>query len=38
MAGIGGHGLGMSEVVGHFVEVAVVVGCWEEEEGEVEVD
>ena len=38
MAGIGGHCLGMSEVVGHFVEVAVVVECWEEEEGEVEDD
>ena len=33
MAGIGGHCLGMSEVVGHLVEVAVVVECWEEEEG-----
>ena len=38
MAGIGSHCLGMSEVVGHFGEVAVVVECWEEEEGEVEGD
>ena len=30
--------MGMSEVVGHFVEVAVVVECWEEEEEEVEGD
>ena len=30
--------MGMSEVVGHFVEVAVVVECWEEGEGEVEGD
>ena len=37
MAGIGGHCLGVSEVVGHFVGMAVVVECWkEEEEGEVE--
>ena len=32
MAGIGGHCLGMTEVVGHFVEVAVVVECGNEEE------
>ena len=38
MAGIGGHCLGMSEVVGHFVGVAVMVECCEEEEGEVEGD
>ena len=37
MAGIGGHCLGMSEVVGHFVGVAGVVEYWEEE-GEVEGD
>ena len=35
MAEVGGHCLGMSEVVGHFVEVAVVVECGNEEEGEV---
>ena len=37
---VGHHCLVMCGVVGHFVEVAVVVGCWEEEEeeGEVEVD
>ena len=39
MAGIGGHGLGRSEVVGHFVGhfvgVAVVVECGNEEEGAV---
>ena len=33
-----GHCLVMCGVVGHFVEVAVVVGCWEEEEEEVEAD
>ena len=33
-----GHCLVMCGVVGHFVEVAVVVECWEEEEGEVEGD
>ena len=40
MAGIGGHCWGMSEVVGHFVGMAVVAECWreEEEEEEVEVD
>ena len=32
MAGIGGHCLGMSEVVGHFVGMAVVAECWREEE------
>ena len=37
-AGIVGHCLVMMEVGGHFVEVAVVVECWEEEEGEVEGD
>ena len=30
--------MGMSEVVGHFVGVAVMVECWEEEEAEVEGD
>ena len=35
MAGIGGHCLGMSEVVGHFVGMAVVAECWREEEEEV---
>ena len=30
--------MGMSEVVGYLVEVAVVVECWEEGEGEVEGD
>ena len=42
MAGIGGHCLGMSEVVGHFVGMAVVAECWREEEevdfGEEEVE
>ena len=37
-AGMVGHCLVMCVVVGHFVEVAVVVECWEEEEGEVEGD
>ena len=37
-AGMVGHCLVMCVVVGHFEEVAVVVECWEEEEGEVEVD
>ena len=37
-AGIVGHCLVMVEVGGHFVEVAVVVECWEEEEEEVEDD
>ena len=37
-AGIVGHCLVMFGVGGHFVEVAVIVECWEEEEGEVEVD
>ena len=36
MAGIGGHCLGMSEVVGHFVGMAVVAECWREEEEEEE--
>ena len=36
-AGIGGHFLVMVGVEGHFVEVALVVEC-EEEEGEVEGD
>ena len=38
--GIGGHCLVMVGIDGHFVEVAEVVGCWEEEveEGEVEGD
>ena len=36
--GVGGQGLVMCVVVGHFVEVAVVVECWEEEEEEVEGD
>ena len=31
-----GHCLVMCVVVGHFGEVAVVVECWGEEEGEVE--
>ena len=35
-AGMVGHCLVMYVVVGHFVEVAVGVECWEEEEGEVE--
>ena len=34
--GIGGHCLVMEGVAGHFVVVAVVVECWEEEEGEEE--
>ena len=42
MAGIGGHCLGMSEVVGHFVGMAVVAECWRKEEevdfGEEEVE
>ena len=42
MAGIGGHCLGVREVVGHFVGVAVVAECWKEEvdfgEEEVEVN
>ena len=37
-AGIVGHCLVMVGVDGHFVEVAVVVECWEEEEGAVEGD
>ena len=37
-AGIVGHCLVMFGVGGHFVEVAVIVECWEEEEGEVEGD
>ena len=37
-AGIVVHCLVMFGVGGHFVEVAVVVECWEEEEGEVEGD
>ena len=37
-AGIVGHCLVMVGVDGHFVEVAVVVECWEEKEGEVEGD
>ena len=38
--GIGEHCLVMEGIDGHFVEVAEVVGCWEEEveEGEVEGD
>ena len=36
MAGIGGHCLGVREVVGHFVGVAVVAECWKEEEEEVD--
>ena len=32
MAGIGGHCLGRSEVVGHLVGMAVVADCWREEE------
>ena len=32
------HGWVKAGMVGHFVEVAVVVECWEEEEGEVEGD
>ena len=32
-AGMVGHCLVMCVVVGHFVEVAVVVECWREEEG-----
>ena len=35
---IDSHCLVMVGIDGHFVEVAEVVGCWEEEEGEVEVD
>ena len=34
--GIGEHCLVMEGIDGHFVEVAVVVECWEEEEGEVQ--
>ena len=37
-AGIVGRCLVMVRIDGHFVEVAVVVECWEEEEGEVEGD
>ena len=37
-AEIVGHCLVMFGVGGHFVEVAVIVECWEEEEGEVEAD
>ena len=37
-SGVVGRCLVMCVVVGHFVEVAVVVECWEEEEGEVEGD
>ena len=37
-AGIGGHCLVMCGVGRHFVGVAVVVECWEEEEGAVEGD
>ena len=37
-AGVVDRCLVMCGVVGHFVEVAVVVECWEEEEGEVRVD
>ena len=37
-AGMVGHCLVMVGVDGHFVEVAVIVECWEEEEGEVEGD
>ena len=33
--GMVGHCLVMVRVDGHFVEVAVVVECWKEEEGEV---
>ena len=36
--GVVGRYLVMCGVVGHFVEVAVVAECWEEEEGEVEGD
>ena len=36
--GIVGHCLVMVGFDGRFVEVAVVVECWEEEEGEVEGD
>ena len=35
---IDSHWLVMVGIDGHFVEVAEVVGCWEEEEGEVGVD
>ena len=37
MCGVVGHCLVMFGLGGHFVEVAVVVECWEEEEGEVRV-
>ena len=36
-SGAVGRCLVMCVVVGHFVEVAVAVECWEEEEGEVRV-
>ena len=36
-SGVVGRCLVMCVVVGHFVEVAVAVECWEEEEGEVRV-
>ena len=35
---IDSHWLVMVGIDGHFVEVAEVVGCWEEEEEEVEVE